>query len=84
MMSSPKSVFCHANHARVKLVGSSTLNDSCMNPVPASVDMSISIQYLISSSSSLVKAFIMMLMGHAMSYPMWGPPIPSPALPRKK
>ncbi len=39
-MSSPKSVFCQANHARVKFAASWREKDSCMNPVPASVVIS--------------------------------------------
>ena len=65
-MSSPKRVFCQANHSRVKSEGLSTLNDSCMKPVPASVAKSMAMQSRISLSSVEVKAFIMMLIGQAM------------------
>lgn len=42
--------FCQANQGRVKLAGSSLWNDSCMNPVPASVFINILKQVFISSS----------------------------------
>ena len=83
-ISSPNSVFCHANQERVKFFGSFLWKDSCMNPVPASVSISILMQVLISASFWLVNAFIIILMGQIMSYPMCGPPIPSPAVPLKK
>ena len=66
-MSSPNNVFCHANQARVNLAGLSLWKDSCIKPVPASVSINIFTQVLISSSFWLVKAFIMMLIGQAMS-----------------
>lgn len=83
-INSPNNVFCHANHARVNFLESSLWNDSCMNPVPASVSISIFIQNFISSSSWLVNAFIIILIGQIMSYPICGPPIPSPAVTFKK
>ena len=66
-MSSPKRVFCHANHSRVKTSALSLWKDSCMNPVPASVVISWQMQCCISSSLSDVKARIMMLIGHITS-----------------
>ena len=84
MMSSPKSVFCHANQSLVNFEASSLLKLSCMNPVPASVFINISTHSFISLSSWDVKARIMIDIGQTMSYPTCGPPIPSPTLPRKK
>ena len=55
-----------------------------MKPVPASVLSSITMQSLISLSFVDVNALIIMLIGQIMSYPMCGPPIPSPAVPLKK
>ena len=83
-ISSPKRVFCHANHSRVKTSLLSLWKDSCMKPVPASVVMSWQMQCWISSSLSDVKALIMMLIGQITSDQMCGPPIPSPAGPRWK
>ena len=80
-ISSPKRVFCHANHSRVKVSLSCRWNDSCMKPVPASVVISWQMQSRISWSSSLVNAFIMMLIGQMTSAMMCGPPMPSPAAP---
>ena len=83
-ISSPKRVFCQANHARVKSAASWREKLSCMNPVPASVVISWQMQSRISSSSVAVKARIIMLMGQIISTPIWGPPMPSPAAPRQK
>ena len=66
-MSSPKSVFCQANHGRVKREGSSLWNDSWMKPVPASVSTSIWRQWRNSASSVEVKARIMIDIGHTIS-----------------
>ena len=55
-----------------------------MNPVPASVVISATMQSRISSSSVDVKARIMMLIGQIISTPICGPPMPSPAAPRQK
>ena len=83
-MSSPKSVFCQANHGRVKFAASWREKDSCMKPVPASVVIRATMQSRISASSSDVKARIMMLMGQIISTPIWAPPMPSPAEPLQK
>ena len=83
-INSPKREFCHANQARVKFVASSLWNDSCIKPVDASVAINIFMHSAISLSSVLVNAYIIILIGHSMSYPMCGPPIPSPAFPLKK
>ena len=67
---SPNSVFCHANHGRVNFDASSLWNDSWMKPMPASVFSNIFMQKRISSSLWAVKHFIMIDIGHGMSYPM--------------
>src|SRR6266702_47039 len=62
-ISSPKSVFAHAHHGRVKSDALSHWNDSCMNPVPAVVSRSQRKHWRISLSSIEVSARNMIDMG---------------------
>ena len=66
-INSPKRVFCQANHSLVKDSELFLWKDSWMNPVPASVVIRLQMQSRISSSSSDVKALIIMLIGHIIS-----------------
>src|SRR5690606_3420731 len=79
---SPNKVFDQANHARVNFVGSSLWKLSCIKPVPPCVFLKASIHQRISSGLSEVSPRIVMLIGHTISCPMCGPPMPSPAAPR--
>jgi hypothetical protein len=84
IINSPNKVFAHANQLLEYFDGLFLLNDSCMNPVLSSVFNNILIHAKISSSFVLVNALIIMLIGQIRSYPVWGPPIPSAAVPLKK
>ena len=53
-ISSPKRVFCHANHGRLKFAASWREKDSCMKPVPASVVIRATMQSRISLSVDAV------------------------------
>jgi hypothetical protein len=83
-ISSPKSELAQANQGRVYFFGSSLSKDSCINPVPAFVFRSHFTHMRISRSSVDVRARITIERGQICPIPMWGPPIPSAALPLKK